>query len=242
MDALGKSDPLWAVLTYGDKMGNRWNPQEFFATGAREIESVLEHVDSLPVTLERGRALDFGCGVGRLTQALAPHFAEVCGVDIAPSMLELARQYNRFGEKCRYVLNDADDLGLFPDDHFDFVFSLITLQHMAPQYAKSYMSEFLRVLAPGGVVVFQLPAAMTWQYRVRQQIRGAIPSGVLRRYRRARYSDVSMEAPGGAMQMHTTGKQEVVRWLESYGGRVIDLRRDQHAGNYISYRYTVTRP
>lgn len=240
-DDYGKTDPLWAVLTYGDKMGNRWDPEAFFATGREEIASVMRHLDSLGVKLNRGQALDFGCGVGRLTQALAPHFEEVCGVDIAPSMIEQARQYNRFGEKCRYYLNEADDLSLFPNDHFDFVFTLITLQHMAPPFAKSYLREFLRLLAPGGILVFQLPAATSWQYRVRQGIKRAIPAGALRRYRQARYHSAPLEETSGAMEMHTTGKAEVVHWLESHGGCLLDVRRDQHAGNFISYRYTVRK-
>ena len=39
----------------------------------------------------RRSALDFGCGIGRLSQALAEHFDQVYGVDISPKMIELAR-------------------------------------------------------------------------------------------------------------------------------------------------------
>jgi SAM-dependent methyltransferase len=78
-------------------------------------------------------------------------------VDIAPSMIDLANRYNRYGGRCQYHLNAAPDLGLFPNDSFDFVFSQIVLQHMEPQYAHRYIGEFIRVLAPGGVAMFQLP-------------------------------------------------------------------------------------
>ena len=94
-DALGKSDPLWANLTNDDKRGGKWDADEFFLTGEQEIEEVMDFVGSLSVTFEHGRALDFGCGVGRLTQALAARFDEVWGVDIAPSMIEMAGRYNR---------------------------------------------------------------------------------------------------------------------------------------------------
>ena len=36
--------------------------------------------------------------------------------------------------------------------------SFIVLQHMEPRYAKAYVAEFLRVLRPGGVALFQLPS------------------------------------------------------------------------------------
>src|SRR3989338_957648 len=92
-DILGKEDPLFAVLTFKDKRGGKWNKQEFFETGKKEVKGTLEYVRKLNVALTFGKALDFGCGVGRLTQALAQYFEEVHGVDIAPSMIETAPAY-----------------------------------------------------------------------------------------------------------------------------------------------------
>ncbi len=93
-DQFGKQDPLWAIMTWEGKKGNRWNPEEFFEIGKQEIKDVMQYVEKLGLFQQRGRALDFGCGVGRLTQALASYFDEVVGVDIAPSMVMLAKQYN----------------------------------------------------------------------------------------------------------------------------------------------------
>src|SRR5438445_9101994 len=58
-DRHAAADPLWAVLS---------DP----ATLLYELGCLIE--------VRREAALDFGCGVGRLTQALAPHFARVVGV------------------------------------------------------------------------------------------------------------------------------------------------------------------
>jgi predicted ATP-grasp superfamily ATP-dependent carboligase len=38
------------------------------------------------------------------------------------------------------------------------VYSSITLQHMAPQLAESYIREFFRIARPGAHVIFQLPS------------------------------------------------------------------------------------
>jgi SAM-dependent methyltransferase len=155
-DNLGKWDPLWAILTQEDKINRGWKPEEFFKTGEDEIAEVLRQVDRLIPGLSRRKALDFGCGVGRLTQALGRHFEECHGVDIAPSMIKLARKHNRWGKRCQYYVNDRDDLRIFRDNTFDFIYSNFVLQHMKPDYSKAYLREFLRVLAPGGLIVFQL--------------------------------------------------------------------------------------
>jgi SAM-dependent methyltransferase len=156
----GETDALWAILTEPGKRNCGWDPEAFFKTGRDEIAAVMAYVDSLGVRFPRRRALDFGCGVGRLTQALCQYFDSCCGVDIAPSMLRLANEYNRHGSRCAYHLNEANDLALFPDDRFDFVYSIIVLQHMRPEYSKNYIKEFIRVLAPQGLLVFQMPSGL----------------------------------------------------------------------------------
>lgn len=157
-DRFGRSDPLWAVLSLPEKRHGRWDEAEFFATGVREIGDVLEHARGLGFTLRRQRALDFGCGVGRLTQAIAPHFERTDGVDIAASMIALAERYNRHRGRCAYHLNERPDLGLFPDAAFTFAYSTLVLQHIPAELAKRYIGELLRVLAPGGLLVFHLPS------------------------------------------------------------------------------------
>ena len=157
-NAFGETDPLGAILTVPSKMGSRWDEGEFFQKGIDEIAEVMDYVATIRPELRRGEALDFGCGVGRLTQALALHFERCCGVDIAPSMNELANRYNKHGRRCRYFLNEVDDLRLFEDGRFDFIYSNIVLQHMNPEYATRYIREFIRILAPGGLIVFQLPS------------------------------------------------------------------------------------
>jgi SAM-dependent methyltransferase len=88
---------------------------------------------------------------------MAQRFDRCDGVDISASMLEVAERYNRFPDRCIYRLNVRADLALFPDGTFTFIYSTIVLQHMEPQYSKAYIREFLRVLAPGGLLVFQVP-------------------------------------------------------------------------------------
>jgi SAM-dependent methyltransferase len=158
--AFGKRDPFFAVLTDSRFKDNRWRADEFFRTGDAWIGELLANLEKLGVEVGRERCLDFGCGVGRLTQALCGRFELCDGVDIAPSMIELARKYNRYADRCRYHVNDAHDLRIFSDASFDFVCSLLVLQHIEPRYTKNYIAEFVRVLKPGGIAAFQLPSAV----------------------------------------------------------------------------------
>ena len=94
-DQFGKTDPLWAILTHPAKRFRKWGQDEFFRTGKEEIEGVMNKINLLKINFSKNKALDFGCGVGRLSQALCAYFNEVQGVDIAPSMIELANKYNK---------------------------------------------------------------------------------------------------------------------------------------------------
>jgi SAM-dependent methyltransferase len=160
-ERLGEIDPMFAILSDPELEGNRWDVDAFLRTGEEEVAQNLDHLARLGVEVARQRCLDFGCGVGRLTQALCRHFDRCDGVDIAASMIERAREMNRHGERCRYHVNARDDLALFEEGTFDFVMSLIVLQHVEPLYAKRYIADFMRVLRPGGAALFQVPAAPT---------------------------------------------------------------------------------
>jgi 2-polyprenyl-3-methyl-5-hydroxy-6-metoxy-1,4-benzoquinol methylase len=122
-DRFGQIDPLWAILSSPDKINSNWNRAEFFQTGVDEINRVMQYVDSLGISVSMKRAVDFGCGVGRLTQALCRYFDECRGIDIAPSMIDLARKYNQFGDRCVYHFNQTDALPDFETSGWDFVLS-----------------------------------------------------------------------------------------------------------------------
>lgn len=154
---LADTDPRWAILSDPGREGGGWDDAAFWQSGERFVHWLALHLDGLSALPARGHALDFGCGHGRLTQALAAHFETVTGVDVAASMLDAARRCNRHGDRVRYVHNAATDLSGIADASFDFVLTVLVLQHMRPDYAQGYLREFVRVLRPGGVLFAQLP-------------------------------------------------------------------------------------
>lgn len=161
---LGSSDPMWAILADPAKKGNRWSQEEFFESGRQDIQKILERLKSAALPISFGRALDFGCGIGRLTQALAEKFELVDGVDISDSMINHAKKLNRFPNKAFYHLNKRADLSLFQSNQYDFIFTLICLQHMPRSLQQKYIGEFVRLLKPGvGVLYFQSIHGHSWR-------------------------------------------------------------------------------
>jgi len=212
----GATDPMYAVLSHRNMRGKKWNSEDFFRTGQDEIKQVVEYLSEVTPELSLHRTLDFGCGVGRLTQALAEYADEVVGVDISESMLTEARRFNRFDERVRYVVNTEPNLSQFPDGHFDLVYSNITLQHIPPRYAKQYIADFFRVVREGGVVLFQLrsgPRIEPGSFRHRlyrfnreplrrllQRLRGRPPS-----------------------EIHFVARSQVEEVIHENGGRLVDV-------------------
>lgn len=148
-----RTDPLYHILTEQDKEGGGWDVEEFFERGRSDVMCLMRNLRGTEFDPKRGKALDFGCGVGRCTQALADYFESVCGVDISAQMLRLARRFDRSG-RCVFRVNAAT-LG-FDDSTFDFIYSQFVFQHMPENLQLGYMEEFVRILKPGGIASFVL--------------------------------------------------------------------------------------
>jgi len=222
-------DPFYAVLTRSGMEGGQWDPEAFFAHGRREIDEVMRYLEEQPVDVRYGRALDFGCGVGRLTQALADHFDEVVGVDIARPMVETAREHNRHGERVEYVVNTRDDLGLFGDDAFDFVYTNIVLQHIPPRFARRYVRDFFRVVRPGGAVLFQMRAGP----RVEPGTLRALLYRINREHLRHLFQRVAGKEP---YEIHYMARSLVEELIDEAGGELVDVT-DLTEGQGKNLRY-----
>lgn len=225
---------MWAILSDPTQRGGKWDPDAFFETGRLHVAEALDHLGAVGAEPARHRALDFGCGIGRLTQALAERFDQVDGVDIAPSMIEQAEQLNRHGDRVRYHLNQSDDLSVFPDGCFDLVFSLIVLQHIENKHKIKYLQEFIRVLAPGGAALFTSPSHAS--FTPRGIVYALIPNRPLNLYRRKRYGC------SGVMELHGMRREEIEAVIASAGAELVDASPEPLAGSpWRSYRYTVRK-
>ena len=151
-EAWGQRDPYYGVVSHPyfrrDTLDD--HREEFFGAGASVVRNRITEYERQFGPLPRGSALDFGCGVGRLTLPLAEEFSRVVGLDIAPSMLAEARQNADAlrADNVTFALSD-DDLGNAPGG-FDFVHSYIVLQHIPTRRGMRIIQRLVEKVEPGG--------------------------------------------------------------------------------------------
>lgn len=126
----------------------------FLATASeavRAVESELKWFGAGADT--RGmRALEIGCGPGRLMKPLSRHFGEIHGVDVSDEMIRIARERLKDVPHAHVEATNGATLAQFADESIDFVYSYAVFQHIpSREVVLSYMREAARVLKPGGI-------------------------------------------------------------------------------------------
>jgi 2-polyprenyl-3-methyl-5-hydroxy-6-metoxy-1,4-benzoquinol methylase len=160
-EANARIDSMWSVLSLPEKMGGGWKEGDFYKLGEQEIGEIFRFMGVHAIGLSAtDKVLDFGSGLGRLTEALARRFNNAVGIDISKSMVKSAadRAVALKLPNIEYVLSTSADLSVLGAGSFDFVYSNITLQHLNTDLQKTYIREFAQLLRPGGVVAFQIPS------------------------------------------------------------------------------------
>ena len=237
----GLVDPFWAVLSWPGMEHGGWDVERFFATGADVVGQVLDHARRLGRPAEHRTALDFGCGIGRLTRALAPRFDRTYGVDVASTMIAEARRLDaaRGPSGAEFLVHEPDGLARRPAGSVDVLTCLLVLQHLPSRSAiADCLRQFVRLLAPGGVAVVQLP--------VRLPPRGRDP--LLTRARkplRALFGPRFLYRAVGwqpEMRMRAMPYGEVVATVEAAGGSVLDAPESAAPGEVVSRLYFLGGP
>jgi ubiquinone/menaquinone biosynthesis C-methylase UbiE len=165
-DDLAALDPLWAICSVPSRRYGRWDEGEFFRTGELEIEAVLAKATELGLPRRRRTALDFGCGVGRLTRALSHRFDTVYGFDISSEMITRAVELNSARPNCKFVTGSAENLGTFDARSFDFVYSRHVLQHLlSASDVLEAIGRLARIVSSAGLLVFDMPSHLVPRHR-----------------------------------------------------------------------------
>jgi 2-polyprenyl-3-methyl-5-hydroxy-6-metoxy-1,4-benzoquinol methylase len=102
------------------------------------------------------RILDFGCGVGRVMEAMVDlGFENVDGVDISQAMLAHAAASPTL-RNSRFWQTNGHNVGGAPEGHYDLAYSLICLNHISMRQTRiDIMRALGRALKPGGTVVLE---------------------------------------------------------------------------------------
>ena len=245
-ESLAASDPMWAVLTDPLMKDGRWEAADFFAAGANEVETIWELLNDLNKQPSTGLAVDFGCGVGRLAQALARRFQKVLAVDCSPSMLKKASELDASNGKIEWRLNESENLNSINDGVADFVFSSIVLQHIPVSNAKQFILEFCRILKPGGLLCFQIPTKRVTTFheqyqKIKHYLFGKLALRTrLRGLKAGRWISLPHKnSSANIIRMHTTKLSDLERTVIEGGCSVITKKFTNHTAANFNGKLTL---
>lgn len=149
----GRHDPYFAVLAspeYSDQHISR-NREAFFQTGNLFVSGALAELAALNPEAPRSKALDHGCGTGRLTIPLSQVYRQVTAVDVSPEMLGTAEVNARSAGRDNIEFRVADDRLSQVTGSFNLVVSHLVLQHVPVRRGLMIFRELIDRLAPGGL-------------------------------------------------------------------------------------------
>jgi len=131
------------------------NPDlDVFWAGGEDVVNVF--CSDLGLRIE-GDVVEIGCGLGRVTRALAARARGVRALDISQEMLDRAEALNPGLGNVEWRLGDGHALTGVQDSSADVVFSHVVFQHLpAPAITYGYVKEMGRVLRPGAWAAFQV--------------------------------------------------------------------------------------
>lgn len=226
--AIGVEAPHWSVLTQSRYLPGEIERHkgEFYASGqgdARLICSLLAQ-HGIPAG-GVARVVEFGCGVGRVTLALARLFPEVTGCDVSDAHLGIARAEAEARQLGNIAWHRSTIAAPMPDTPCDLWFSRIVLQHNPPPIMAWLLRRAFRSLAPGGVAIFQVPT----------HARG---------YRFTVAADLAARQ-GLTMEMHALPQRAVFSLAAEAGLELLEVRDDPVVGDptvYASHIFVLRRP
>lgn len=221
---LGEVRPFHSVLS-----SERFLPKnigkseaEFWISGEREA-AVIETLLAAQGVRDLGSktAVEYGCGLGRITLPLGQRFASVHGYDISPTHLDGARaRAQRLGTTNVEFHLRADNF--FTDlEKCDFFYSNIVFQHNPPPIILQLIRLALKSLKPGGLAAFQCQV-------YRKDYSFSLP-------------DYLAESPNSDMEMHAIPQAEVLAMIASSGCTLVEVREDGVWPGILSNMFVVRR-
>ena len=151
-------DPYYAVINAESNRSNRFDDearQTLVDSGERDVAETIDEVRRwLAPDFRPRQAVDFGCGVGRLTIPLARVCGHVTGIDISEAMLvEARRNCREAGVDNATFVNSNEYFSQAPETRVpvDFVHAFIVFQHIPPRAGMWLARELVGRLRPGGI-------------------------------------------------------------------------------------------
>jgi len=229
-ESLGKSDPLWGILTDKRMKNNKWDKDNFFNTGLVEINQLINNLELLGIRKEMEVVLDFGCGVGRLTKHLSLKFKQVLAFDISYNMLKTAKDHNKGLQNALFIQSYSRQLASIKANKINLIISLITFQHIPTYLQLEYLSGFARVLSNEGIIFLQVVHGFT--FNPKGILLYFFGNNLLKINQKLRYN---LEYP---IKIYTLKKQTFYNALSKNKMEILQKEKSNSTGNaFKSYIY-----
>lgn len=215
-------EPYFGVLTDPAFLTSNLTEEalaRFWASGLPDIQWQLDILRAHYGAFEPDVALDFGCGVGRLTRVMATIANTVHGIDVAPAMLDIARQ----GAPAN--VSYASEI---PDVELDWINSLIVFQHIHPRRGAQIISELVARLRPGGAITLHVTIGRDVSACLPQEDGVAIIGWNGESYRPLRFAPPST----GGMTMYDYDLSEIMIILHQAGIHRVTTQYTKHGAHY----------
>lgn len=134
------------------------------ATGREDLARGMA-ITALPPHMG-GTVVEIGCGMGRMSAALAEHFDRVVGLDIAPRMVEEAKRRNS-NPRVEFHLIEGGAIRPESVAECDAILSYEVLYYLPPEDLARYIRDAAGLLKSGGRFVFHINMEpLRWKTRL----------------------------------------------------------------------------
>jgi SAM-dependent methyltransferase len=208
---LGKTKPYWSVLSH-DKFVNpsSGDIKTFYELGVVEFQFVINVLRRLDITLaDYSTCLEYGCGLGRVTQAMSRHFSHTYGYDISNEHIELARNQlskNETNNISFKVISELKELDSLPK--VDFFYSQLVLQHNPPSLILYILEKLFKSLNKNGIGYFQVPTYLS-NYSFHHEFH---------------------KNTNETFELHAIDQHKIFEIIETNGIKLIDIFEDNQIG------------
>lgn len=137
---------IWENEYKNPKLVTGYNkPQSFFLKFLKFLKKELK------LNLSELTVLDLGSGTGRNANYLAEKKAQVFGVEISQTAIDLAKKRSKDGLSAKYLKQSIGDKYPFEDNFFDLIIDVTSSNSLSEEEREIYISEVNRVLKKDGI-------------------------------------------------------------------------------------------
>lgn len=218
---MASDEPYFSVLTDPSFLRSQMTQEaleRFWASGWPDIRWQLDVLEAHYGAFAPAAALDFGCGVGRLTRVMAQIAGTAYGVDVAPAMLDIAR---------RDAPANAIYTDVIPDVELDWVNSLIVFQHIDPRRGVAIIDQLVSRLRSGVAITLHVTIG-----RDVEACRPSVDGAAVMRWTGEDYRMLLDAPPSGGMTMYDYDLNQVMLVLHRAGIHRITTQYVKHGAHY----------